>query len=124
MTITEILKLSASGYKVSEINELKGIVKDNPDALQLALNGNSFSDVKELLTLADSEDGTKPEEPKPESGERDPEPDYKSMYEELKKKSDDMESTIKKIQEDNARKPGTPLPSEEDVLTEIVTSFM
>lgn len=124
MNIAEVVKLSANGYKVSEINELKGIAKDNPDALQLALNGNSFSDVKELLTLADSEDGTKPEEPKPDAGKRDSEPDYKSMYEELKKKSDDMESTIKKIQEDNARKPGTPPPSEEEALAEIVKGFM
>lgn len=124
MNIAEIVKLSTNGYKVSEINELKGIVKENPEALTLALNGNSFSDVKELLTLTDSEEGEKPEEPAADQDKSDPEPDYKKLYEELKSKSDDLEKTIKDIQETNKRTPGPDQPTEEDELAEIVKGFM
>ena len=124
MNFAEIVKLSTNGYKVSEINELKDIAKNNPDALTLALNGTSFSDVKELLSLAASEEGTKPEEVKADQGESDPEPDYKSLYEELKKESDTMKNTIKEIQKENQRTPGPDQPTEKEELTRIVRQFM
>lgn len=124
MNFAEMVKLSTNGYKVSEINELKDIAKENPDALTLALNGSSFSDVKELLTLAAAEEDTKSETVKADPGERDPEPDYKSMYEELKKESDTMKNTIKEIQKKNQRTPGPDLPTEEEEITRIVQQFM
>lgn len=124
MNIAEIVKLSTNGYKVSEINELKAMTKDSPEALTLALNGNSFTDVKELLSLTDPADGEKPEGPAADQDKRDPEPDYKSLYEELKKKSDDLETTIKEIQTENRMTPGTPPPSEEEEIAEIVKAFM
>lgn len=124
MNIAEIVKLSTNGYKVSEINELKDIAKDNPDALTLALNGNSFSDVKELLSLAATEEDTKSEVVKAYPGESDPEPDYKSLYEELKKESDTMKNTIKEIQKENQRTPGPEQPTEDEELTRIVQQFM
>ena len=124
MNIAEIVKLSTNGYKVSEINELKGIAKDNPDALTLALNGNSFSDVKDLLSLAAAEEDTKSETVTADQGESDSEPDYKSLYEELKKESDTMKNTIKEIQKENQRTPGQKLPTEEEELTRIVQQFM
>ena len=124
MNFAEMVKLSTAGYKVSEINELKDIAKNNPDALTLALNGTSFSDVKELLSLAAAEEGPKPEEVKADPGESDPEPDYKSLYEELKKESDTMKNTIKEIQKENQRTPGPEQPTEEEELTRIVRQFM
>ena len=124
MNIAEIVKLTAAGYKVSEITELKGMEKDNPEALNLALNGNSFSDVKDLLALADAEEVNPTEAPDPAPGERDPEPDYKSMYEELKKKSDTLENTIKEIQKSNQSTPGDPQKTDEEIITELVQSFM
>ena len=124
MNFAEMVKLSTNGYKVSEINELKDIAKENPDALTLALNGTSFSDVKELLTLAAAEEDTKSETVTANPGESDPEPDYKSMYEELKKESDTMKNTIKEIQKENQRTPGPNQPTEEEELSRIVQQFM
>ena len=124
MNFAEMVKLSTAGYKVSEINELKDIAKEKPDALTLALNGTSFSDVKELISLADTEEGPKPEVPAADPGESDPEPDYKSLYEELKKESDTMKNTIKEIQKENQRTPGPAQPTEEEELTRIVRQFM
>ena len=124
MNAAELVKLSLAGYKAAEIKELKGMEKETPEALTLALNGNSLTDVKELLTLTATEDGTKPEVVTADRGKRDPEPDYKSMYEELKKKSDDLENTIKEIQNKNQSTPGPDLPSEEDQIAEIVKGFM
>ena len=124
MNFAEIVKLSTNGYKVSEINELKDIAKEKPDALTLALNGTSFSDVKELISLAAAEEDTKSETVTADPGESDPEPDYKSLYEELKKESDTMKNTIKEIQKENQRTPGPAQPTEEEELTRIVRQFM
>lgn len=124
MKFTEIVKLATNGYKTAEIDELKALAIDNPEVLTLALNGNSLSDVKELLTLTDSEEGPKPEEPAADPGEKDPEPDYKSLYEELKKKSEDQEATIKEIQLKNQTTPGPALPTEDQELQDIVKAFM
>ena len=124
MNAAELVKLSLAGYKAAEIKELKGMEKETPEALTRALNGNSFSDVKELLSLAAAEEDTKSETVKADPGESDPEPDYKSLYEELKKESDTMKNTIKEIQKENQRTPGPELSTEEEEITRIVQQFM
>lgn len=124
MNFAEVVKLSTNGYKVAEINELKGITKEKPEALTLALNGNSLSDVKELISLTDGEEVKITEPPAADPGKSDPEPDYKNLYEELKKKSEDQEKTIKEIQKQNQTTPGPAPRSEEDELSDIVKAFM
>ena len=124
MNAAELVKLSLAGYKAAEIKELKGMEKETPEALTLALNGNSFSDVKELLSLAAAEEDKPSETVTADQGESDPEPDYKSLYEELKKESDTMKNTIKEIQKENQRTPGPEQHTEEEELSRIVQQFM
>lgn len=125
MKFGEIVKLTTAGYKPADIRELDNIIKETPDALTLALNGSSLSDVKELMTLAAGEEPEKGGAGNPEQGKRDPEPDYKQMYEELKAKSDTLEQTIKDIQSNNQRKDQSGnVITEEQQVAEIIQSFI
>ena len=129
MKTGELLKLITLGYKPADLKELSELSKDKPEALQIALSGSNLSDVKDYLSLISDEEsagetpGPEPEKPKtPESEET---PDYKSMYEELKKKSDAQQEKIKEIQTNNQRQDQSGnKPSEDDILKDIVASFM
>lgn len=125
MKAADILKLVGAGYKPADIRELAELEKTQPDAVGIAASGVLIQDVKDLLTLTASEDGTLPEEAEPGPDESDLGPDYKAMYEELKKKSDALEGTLKQIQEDNSRKDlSGNTPNLEETLADIVTNFM
>ena len=102
MKINEIVKLTTVGYKAGEIKELAELEKEKPGALTLALNGSPLSDVKELITLGTpDEDDNASEGADAESADKGGEPDYKSMYEDLKGKTEELENTIKEIQKNN-----------------------
>ena len=121
MNIKQILTLGAKGYKAADINELKKLSADNPEVVNLALNGTPLSEINELLSLADSEQSPVSQEP----AESEPTPDYKKLYEELKAKNEETEKTIKAIQEDNQRHDYSgEIKSEEEIVTEIVQNFM
>lgn len=125
MKIGEILKLTAAGYKAADIKELTELEKECPEAVQIAASGASLQDVKDLITLAASEDGESPEEVAPAPAKSEPEPDYKRMYEELKEKTGSLEGTLKQIQEDNQRRDVSgKTPDLDQQLSDIVTSFM
>lgn len=118
MKINEIVKLTTAGYKAGEIKELAELEKEKPGALTLALNGSPLSDVKELITLGTPDEGGEPEDvdTEPENNEGG-EPDYKSMYEDLKGKTTELENTIKEIQKNNQHEDlsGDEKPLEEQV---------
>lgn len=102
MKINEIVKLTTAGYKAGEIKELAELEKEKPGALTLALNGSPLSDVKELITLdTPDEDDNTSEDADTEPADKGGEPDYKSMYEDLKGKTTELENTIKEIQKNN-----------------------
>lgn len=103
MKINEIVKLTTAGYKAGEIKELAELEKEKPGALTLALNGSPLSDVKELILLdtpAEDDKASEGADPEPADNEGG-EPDYKSMYEDLKGKTTELENTIKEIQKNN-----------------------
>lgn len=129
MKTGELLKLITLGYKPADLKELNELSKDKPDAIQIALSGSNLSDVKDYLSLISDEEGPgqtpdpEPEVTKPAESEQTL--DYKSMYEELKKKSDAQEVQIKEIQNQNQRQDQSGNKrSDEDILIDIVSSFM
>ena len=77
-----------------------------------------MSDVKELINLGTPDEDEKPEgaDPEPANNEGG-EPDYKSMYEDLKGKTEELENTIKEIQKNNQHEDlsGDEKPIEEQV---------
>lgn len=128
MKTGEVLKLITLGYKPVDLKELNELSKDKPDAIQIALSGSNLSDVKDYLSLISDEDGQELPDPEPEDSkpaESEQTPDYKSMYEELKKKFDAQEVQIKEIQNQNQRQDQSgSKQSDEDILIDIVSSFM
>ena len=125
MKIADILKLTASGYTPAEIKELHALEVESPEAVQLATGGASLSDVKDLLTLAASEEVRRTEEAEPAPAESAPDPDYKKLYEELKAKSDTQAETLKAIQNQNQRQDQSGNTKDpETVLADIITNFM
>lgn len=123
MKIDNILKLVTLGYKPADIKELNTL---GENALSIALNGNSLSDVKELVSLVDTEEGKEPDVPAPEHPESEGEPDYKKLYEEQKTELDSLKTTIKEIQLNNQKRDisGGEVKTTEDQLIDIVSSFM
>ena len=85
------------------------------DVLAFAKAGYKPSDVKEIMAMAESteeaptpasEPDVKHEAKKDPEGTQDDskEPDYKSMFEELQKKNDELSSQIKQMQTSNITK--------------------
>lgn len=106
MNIKDIAALMTGGRSVADIKELAELEKKTPEVIEMAKAGTSIKDIKDMIDLANigQED---PKEPKAEQGESDPTPpdqniDYAAMYEESKKKVDELEATVKQIQKDNA----------------------
>ena len=127
MKTADILKLFGAGYKPAEIRELSELEKTSPEAVQFAAQGAKLDEVRDLLSLVASEDGTEPEEVAESPAESVPETDYKALYEELKKKTEDQARALRAIQEKNARKDNTesdPAQNLDGVLSDIVSSFM
>lgn len=105
MKISEMLTLATKGYSAADIKAVAELSKETPEILELAKTGLKVSDLNELVALADAgeaEPDTKGAGQEP--GESDRTPDYKTLYEDQKKKIEDLEATVSKIQEDNARK--------------------
>lgn len=105
MKISEMLTLATKGYSAADIKAVAELSKDTPEILELAKTGLKVSDLNDLVALADagdSEPDTKT--PSQEPGESDQTPDYKALYEDQKKKIEDLEATVSKIQKSNAEK--------------------
>lgn len=126
MKVADILKLTAAGYKPADIKELSELEKTQPEAVQIAASGASLQDVKDLISLAATEEADPAEVADPEPDKSDPDPDYKSMYEELKNQTDKLQETLGKLQSDNSHKDlsGQSQKSLDEQVADIITNFM
>lgn len=126
MKVADILKLTAAGYKVADIKELSELEKSQPEAVQIAASGASLQDVKDLISLAATEEAKPAEVAEPDPDKRDPEPDYKKMYEELKGQTDQLQDTLSKLQSDNSHRDlsGNTQKSLDEQVADIITNFM
>ena len=87
------------------------------EIVELAKAGYKPSDIKELLTLKEPEDKPDPDKGKKEQKDIDPdEPDYKALYEEEKKK-------LEELQDKNSREPQQEPEKIEDVIKNIRKSI-
>lgn len=123
MKISEMLTLATKGYSAADIKAVAELSKETPEVLELAKTGLKVSDLNDLVALADAgetEPDTKGASQEP--GESDPTPDYKALYEDQKKKIEDLEATVSKIQKDNTRQDisGNTKSDPVDVLADIM----
>lgn len=122
MKISEMLTLATKGYSAADIKAVAELSKETPEVLELAKTGLKVSDLNDLVALADAgeaEPDTKGASQEP--GESDPTPDYKTLYEDQKKKIEELEATVSKIQKDNARKDNSDhVEDPADVLADIM----
>lgn len=104
MTIADIIALAKQGYKPGDIRDLIELSKTAPEP--------------------EPEPDTK--EPEPEPDKKEPEPDYAAEIEKLKQENEKIKNDLAAAQAENRRAPN-PEPdkeSDEDVLKDIVLSFM
>lgn len=112
--LKETLSLLAAGYKKKDIDAL--IAADEEDSK------------KEEQPVVPSED--KVTDPDPGQAQvKDPEPDYKKMYEELLEQNKKIEAKVTKLQQDNIHKDSAPSAAEarekeQQALTDLVRGFM
>lgn len=108
------------------------------DTLTLLAKGYSKKEI-DALAAADEEQNKDPEptpapepEPAPEpvpDDKADPEPDYKKMYEDLKKENDETKEKLTKLQQKNVHADSTPdsdkqKEEQDKSLTDLVRGFM
>ena len=102
------------------------------DTLTLLAKGYTKKEI-DALAAADEEQEEKKDEKEdpvpPAEEKKDPEPDYKQLYEDLKKDNDATKAKLTKLQQDNVHKDSTPAAAEEakkqsESLTNLVRSFM
>ena len=112
--LKETLSLLAAGYKKKDIDAM--IAADEEESK------------KEEQPVVPSED--KVTDPDPgQAQEKDPEPDYKKMYEELLEQNKKTEAKVTKLQQDNVHKDSAPASAEakqkqEEDLQNLFRSFM
>ena len=116
--LKDTLALLAKGYTKKEIDALAAIDEEQ----EAPATDNAKSEAP-----APVEDKKAPDDAA--AKENNPEPDYKTMYEELLTKNQESEDKLKKIQQDNIHKDSAPAAdeakkSEADALSNLVRSFM
>ncbi len=109
--LKETLALLAAGYKKKDIEALAEIDEE----------------IEKAAEESPAPDPV-PEQPKNEKQEND-EPDYKAMYEELKKKNEESQAKITKLQQDNVHADSAPAledqrKEEQEGLINMVRTFM
>ena len=119
--LKETLSLLAAGYKKKDIEAM--IAAEEEEKEQEA----PATDTAKSEASAPVKDKKAPDDAA--AKESNPEPDYKTMYEELLKKNQEAEDKLKKIQQDNIHKDSAPVAdeakkSEADALSNLVRSFM
>ena len=107
MTIAEMIKLGVKGFKPSDIREINESGIPTDQIIDLARNGYSTADVKELITLAGKSGQLQPgngEHIEPsgpvvplehEGAEQD---DYKIKYEQQAAEMEKLKSALKEVQ--------------------------
>lgn len=126
MKIADVLKLSLSGYSADQIKELKAMEADAPEIIDIAKNGKSFDEVKELYTFSKdllSDEGKKPEGDENENDSTTP-PEPKKD-EDLKAENEKLKKTIEDLQKENKLKDlSVDKPNEIEELNSVISSFM
>ena len=128
MKLSEMIKLGLNGLKPSDIKEINEAGISTDDAINLTKNGYSIADMKELITLAGTEEKVQPgnEEPKIQQGPAEPsehegdngnDDKLKAQESEIEK----LKTALKQMQEQNTtRDLGTvPVQSPDDKVKEI-----
>ena len=107
MTIADIIALAKQGYKPGDIKELIELAKTVPEP-------------------APEKKEPEPEKKEPEPEKKEPEPDYAAEIEKLKQENEKIKTDLAAAQAENRRasNPETKTESDEDVLKDIVLSFM
>ena len=107
MTIAEMIKLGVKGFKPSDIREINESGIPTDQIIDLAKNGYSTADVKELITLAGESGQSQPgnEEHSEPSGPVVPpenkgaeQDDYKIKYEQQAAEMEKLNSALKEVQ--------------------------
>lgn len=104
------------------------------ETLALLAAGYKKKDIEALAEIDDQQEVTPAPDPVPapapvEETPKQEEPDYKKMYEDLKKQNEETQAKITKLQQDNIHKDSTPATeedkkAEQDGLLNMVRSFM
>ena len=104
------------------------------ETLALLAAGYKKKDIEALAEIDDQQEEAPAPEPVPapapvEETPKQEEPDYKKMYEDLKKKNEETQAKITKLQQDNIHQDSAPAAeeqkkAEQDVLLNMVRSFM
>lgn len=128
MKLSEMIKLGLNGLKPSDIKEINEAGISTDDAISLTKNGYSIADMKELITLAGTEEQVQPgnEEPKIQQGPAEPsehegdngnDDKLKAQESEIEK----LKTTLKQMQEQNTTRDlgKTPVQSPDDKVKEI-----
>ena len=98
--LTEILSLVKAGYRKKDIEKMKEVAAETPeqpsgDPEPSPSNDPSPAQVTDPVPEADKKTEVTEDIPEPEAQ------DYKKLYEDLKKETDDMKNTIKDLQQKN-----------------------
>lgn len=128
MKLSEMIKLGLNGLKPSDIKEINEAGISTDDAISLTKNGYSIADMKELITLAGTEEQVQPgnevttiqqgpAEPTEDKGDNGNDDILKDRESEIEK----LKTTLKEMQEQNTtRDLGTvPVQSPDDKVKEI-----
>lgn len=112
--LADTLKLLAAGYKKKDIEALASI------------DETPIEQGQDLVTTPTAQPS---EDPAPASEDKEEEPDYKKLYDDLVKKNQEAEDKIKKLQQDNTHKDSAPAAAEAkkkeaESLTDLVRGFM
>lgn len=120
--LKDVLSLRAAGYSKKEIEALAAVDEENENQKQEAP-----APVQKPEAPAPGED--KKAQDDAADKESNPEPDYKQLYEDLRKQSQESLEKLKKLQEQNIHKNMAPdaaaqLEKQTDALLSMVRDFM
>ncbi len=116
--LKDTLRLMAAGYSKKEIDNLAAIDEENEKE-----DKKDPEPVPPPPVITESQPAPAPEDKK------DPEPDYKKLYEDLKKENDKNKADLTKLQQDNVHKDSTPdkekaAKEQQESLLGLVRGFM
>lgn len=128
MKLSEMIKLGLNGLKPSDIKEINAAGISTDDAINLTKNGYSIADMKELITLAGTEEQVQPGNevtteqhgpavPTEDEGDNGNDDKLKAQESEIEK----LKTTLKEMQEQNTTRDlgAVPVQSPDDKVKEI-----
>ena len=127
MKLSEMIKLGLNGLKPADIKEINEAGISTDDAISLTKNGYSIADMKELITLAGTEEQVQPgnevitiqqgpAEPTEDKGDNGNDDKLKAQESEIEK----LKTALKQMQEQNTtRNLGTVQEDPDEKLKEI-----